>query len=75
MSLELNDALEQRLEVLATETNRSASELAQEGLERFLDYEEDVLSTIQRGREDFAAGRVVEHEHVVARIEALLAGT
>jgi predicted transcriptional regulator len=72
MSLQLTPDLEQKLEHLAAETRRSPDDLAQEGLEQFLAQEEDILATVRRGRDDFAAGRVHEHDMVVARIEALL---
>ena len=67
MTLQLTPALEQRLDQLAVNTQRSPSELAQEGVEAFLDYEERAVAIIARGRADAAAGRIVAHEDVVAR--------
>lgn len=72
MSLQLTPDLEAKLQHLATETHRSPDDLAQEGMEQFLAHEEDLLATVRRGREDLAAGRVHEHDAVVARVEALL---
>jgi predicted transcriptional regulator len=72
MSINLTPALEQRLQHLAAETHRTPDEVAQEGLDRFLAYEEDLHATVTRGREDIAAGRLIEHDEVFARIENLL---
>lgn len=72
MSVHLTPEQEQRLEHLAAQTQRSADELAQQGMERFLAYEEDILATVKRGRDDIATGRLLEHEEVFARIEKLL---
>ena len=72
MSIELTPVLEERLEVLAAQTHRSAQELAQEGMEHFLAYEEDMVATVKRGREDFAAGRTVSHEEVLLRLAKIL---
>jgi len=72
MAVHLTPEQEQRLQHLAAETHRTADELAQEGVDRFLAYEEDLHATVKRGREDIAAGRLVEHEEVFARVEQLL---
>ena len=71
MAVHLTPALEQRLEHLAAQTERSADELLQQGMEHFLAYEEDILATVKRGRDDIA-GRLLEHEEVFARVEKLL---
>ena len=67
MTLHLTPALEQRLENLAAQTNRSPDELAQEGVEAFLEFEERSISVMARGRADDAAGRLLAHEEVGAR--------
>ena len=72
MTLHLTPALEQRLEHLAAQVHRTPDELAQEGMDRFLAYEEEILAAVQKGEEDIKAGRVLEHHEVVARIEGLL---
>jgi predicted transcriptional regulator len=74
MPVQLKPELEDRLQHLAACTSRTPDELAEEGLERFIAYEEDLLMAVKRGNEDIAAGRVLEHEAVVARIEKLLQG-
>jgi len=74
MPVQLKPELEDRLQHLAERTSRTPDELAEEGLERFIAYEEDLMMAVKRGNEDIAAGRVVEHEVVVARMEKLLQG-
>ena len=72
MAVHLTPAQEQRLQHLAAETHRTPDELAQEGVDRFLAYEEDLHAAVKRGREDIVAGRLLEHEEVFARINKLL---
>ena len=71
MELHLTPALEQRLDHLAAQTQRTPEELAQEGMETFLDYEERSLAMVTRGRAEIAAGQVVEHQEVVTRIQQI----
>jgi predicted transcriptional regulator len=72
MALQLTPALEQRLHHLAAMQDRTPDDLAEQLVEQSLAYEEDILATIQRGRDDVAAGRVFTHQEVVSRIEKLL---
>lgn len=71
MSIHLTPIQEQRLQHLATYSGRTADELVQEEMDRFLAYEEEMLRAVQRGDEDIAAGRLLEHSEVVARVERL----
>jgi predicted transcriptional regulator len=72
MNVQLTPGQEARLQQLAALTTLTPDELAQEGMDRFLTYEEDLVATVQRGREDIAAGRLVEHDEVFARIDQML---
>jgi predicted transcriptional regulator len=74
MTVQLTPEQEQRLQHLAAAMTVTPDELAQAGLDRFLDYQEDVMLAVKRGREDIAAGRVVDHDEVFARIERMLDG-
>ncbi len=47
-------------------------ELAQAGFSQFLDAQEDAMALVRRGRADIAAGRLVDHDEVVGRIEKML---
>ena len=72
MAVQLTPALEQRLHQLAATQHRTPDDLAEQLMEQSVAYEEDILATIQRGRDDIAAGRVFTHEQVIERIEKLL---
>jgi predicted transcriptional regulator len=74
MTIQLTPSQEERLLNLAGLTARAPEDLVQEALGQFLAYEEDMAAAVQRGGEDIAAGRLVEHSEVVARIERLLDG-
>ncbi len=72
MMLHLTTALEKDLQHLAAQSNTTPDELAQHALENFVAYRRDLNDAVKRGNEDIAAGRVLEHGEVVARIEQLL---
>ena len=74
MAVQLKPGQEERLQHLASQSGLTPDELLQQQLDRFLDYQEDLARAVKRGDEDIAAGRVVEHDEVVARIEKLLQG-
>ncbi len=72
MTVQLTPVQEARLQNLAARTALTPDELVRGTVDRFLDQEEDFLAAIKRGDEDIAAGRLIEHDEVVARIEKLL---
>jgi predicted transcriptional regulator len=72
MAVQLKPEQEQRLQHLASQSGLTMDELLQRQLDHFLDYQEDLAMAVKRGDEDIAAGRVLEHDEVVARIEKLL---
>ena len=72
MAVHLTPALEQELQELAAQSNITPDELAQHALEDFVAYRRDLNDAVKRGDEDIAAGRVLEHDEVIARINRLL---
>jgi predicted transcriptional regulator len=74
MAVQLKPEQEQRLQRLAAQSGLTVDELLQRQLDNFLDYQEDLARAVKRGDEDIAAGRVLECEEVVARVEKLLQG-
>ena len=72
MAVHLTPALEQELQDLAAQSHITPDELAQHALEGFVAYRRDLNDAVRRGDEDIAAGRVIEHNEVVARIDRLL---
>jgi predicted transcriptional regulator len=72
MTLQLTPALEQELEHLAAQSNSTADALAQRALEEFVAHRLDLNEAVKRGDEDIAAGRLLSHEEVFARIDRML---
>ena len=72
MAVHLPPALERELQSLAAQSHTTPDELAQQALEGFVAYRRDLNDAVQRGDEDIAAGRILEHAEVVARIDRLL---
>ena len=72
MPVQLKPEQEERLQHLAERTSVTPDELAQEVVERFLAFEEDLEAAVLRGRGDIVAGRLIEHDEVFARIDRLL---
>jgi predicted transcriptional regulator len=70
--MQLKPEQEQRLQQLAAQSGLRVDELLPRQLDQFLDCQDDLAMAVKRGNEDIAAGRVVEHDEVVARIEKLL---
>lgn len=68
MALQLTPDLEQRLEHLAAESHCSPDELAQEALDRFVSYREDLLATLQQARESADRDGWLTSEEVLERI-------
>jgi predicted transcriptional regulator len=74
MELQLTPELEKELQLLAAESKSTADELAQRALGEFVAHRRDLNEAVRLGNEDIAAGRVIDHEEVFARIERLLEG-
>ena len=62
----------ERLEKLASATNRSKSYLSNEALERYLAEEEDFIASVHEGLADAQAGRVHSFDEVKAAVEATI---
>ncbi|MCZ7607669.1 MAG: ribbon-helix-helix protein, CopG family [Planctomycetota bacterium] len=73
ISVRLEPALAKRMKKLADATGRSASSLIEYILADRIEYEEYVVKAIQKGREDFKAGRYMEAEEFFRQWEAELA--
>jgi predicted transcriptional regulator len=73
MSILLTEKQEEQLENLARIRHRSKDELAQEAVERFLDYEEHFVAAVREGIEAGERGELHSHESVKEEINRLLA--
>jgi predicted transcriptional regulator len=65
--------LKERLDRLATLTDRSRSYLAAEALEIYARQELEVVEGVLEGIADDEAGRVVPHEEAMARLDRVIA--
>jgi predicted transcriptional regulator len=72
MTLQLTAALEQRLAHLAAEVHRSPDELAQEAVDRFLTYNEELSAAVEIGRAAAARGEMVDHEEVMTMVDDII---
>jgi predicted transcriptional regulator len=72
MTVQLTDAQEQRLQQLAATTMQTADELAREGMERFLNYREELHVAVQQGLDDVAAGRLLDHDDVMKMMDEII---
>ena len=72
MELHLKPELEARIARIAGETGRGADEVIEELLETFLDYDDWFRREVRQGLDEADRGLLLEHEHVVARVEQRL---
>jgi predicted transcriptional regulator len=69
MELRLTPEKEALLQQLATRTGRPTSDLLEEAIDRFLDYDAWFIREVEKGLAQADHGELIDHEEVVARIE------
>ncbi len=69
MSVQLTVEQESELAHLAQASERTADDLAQEAVARFLQAQEEHRAAIGRSRAQIAAGRTVSHEEVFSNLK------
>jgi predicted transcriptional regulator len=72
MTVHLTDVQEQRLQSLAARNAMSADALAQQCVTRFLDDQEDLHAAMQPAWDDVAAGRLIDHDEVMAMMDDII---
>jgi predicted transcriptional regulator len=72
LTIRLPQAVKDKLDQLALDTDRSKSYLAAEAVEHYVDRELAIVASIKRGLEDMKAGRTVPHEQVMRQIRATI---
>ena len=72
MELNLSAEIESKLARLATQRGSDPTALAQEAIERFVEYDASFIEAIEEGRACARQGNLLDHEAVVERIETLL---
>ena len=72
MEVHFTPEQEARLQQIAAQTGKEAGRVIQQAVERMLEYDERFLAAVDEGHEAARWGDLLEHEHVVERIEQLL---
>ena len=65
--------VKEKLDRIASATQRSKSFLAGEAVAAYVERELEIIDGIKRGMADVAAGRVVPHEQVMAEARQIIA--
>lgn len=69
MNLQVPPELEAKLTRLATETGRTADQVALDLLASSIDHDEWFRSEVEKGRASAREGRMLEHDDVAARMD------
>ena len=72
VTIGLSSELHQQLSAHAAREGCSEAALVSHVLEEYLAYESSVRRKIQEGIDDAKAGRLIPHEEVMARIDAII---
>ena len=72
MTIRLSPEVKDKLGRLAEATRRSNSFLAAEAIEAYVARELEIVAGIEAGLADVKAGRVISHEEVVAKLDAII---
>jgi len=72
MKLRLTAEKEAMLQQIANRTGRSMTELLEEAVDRFLEYNTWFIGEVEKGLAEAHRGEHIAHKEVVARIEALM---
>lgn len=71
MEVYLTPEKESRLQQLATRTGRDAAQVVEEAVDRLLDYDARFSAAVEQGRASAQRGDLIEHDHLVERIEGM----
>ena len=72
MTIRLSPEVKDKLGRLAEATRRSNSFLAAEAIGAYVARELEIVAGIEAGLADVKAGRVISHEEVVAKLDAII---
>ncbi|MDI6026944.1 CopG family ribbon-helix-helix protein [Corticibacterium sp. UT-5YL-CI-8] len=72
MTIRVSPEIKQKLDRIATDTQRSKSFLAGEAVAAYVERELEIIEGIKRGRVDAAAGRVVPHDDAIAELYGVI---
>jgi predicted transcriptional regulator len=63
------------LDALAKSMDRDRSYLLNEAIDGYLEYRQRFIASVRRGIEDAEQGRLIDHEEVMKRMDALIRKT
>jgi predicted transcriptional regulator len=72
MTIRVRPDVKEKLDRIASDTQRSKSFLAGEAVAAYVDRELEIIDGIKRGMADAAAGRVIPHDEAMAEIYAVI---
>jgi predicted transcriptional regulator len=72
MEIPLNPDVQAKLAKIAAQRGRDPEVLAQEAIERFVDYDDWFIAEVEKGLAQIERGEVLTHEEVGSRLEKLL---
>ena len=72
MTIRVRPDVKEKLDRIASDTQRSKSFLAGEAVAAYVERELEIIDGIKRGMADAAAGRVVPHDEAMAEIYAAI---
>jgi predicted transcriptional regulator len=73
MEVHLNPDVQAKLTRLAAERGRDTEALAQEAIERFVDYDDWFIREVEKGLASADRGELLTHKEVGTRLERLIA--
>ena len=71
MEIHLSPDKEARLRQFAARTGRDAAQVIEAAVDHMLEYEENFLAAVEKGRASARRGDLLEHDEVVERIEQM----
>ncbi len=72
MTIRVRPDVKEKLDRIASDTQRSKSFLAGEAVAAYVDRELEIIDGIKRGMADAAVGRVIPHDEAMAEIYAVI---
>lgn len=72
MTIRVSPEVKEKLDRLASGTQRSRSFLAAEAVASYVDRELEIVAGIHRGLDDMEMGHVVPHDEAMAEIDAVI---
>ncbi|HEV7351820.1 MAG TPA: hypothetical protein VGN74_01650 [Brevundimonas sp.] len=72
LTLDVSEAVSEKLKAMASETNQTPSAIAEAVLKAYFDHQRWLIAEIEAARESIREGRSIAHEEAMAQIRATL---